>query len=528
MVSKSLKLRSARGADEPPTDSRRHVVLLATFFFLVLEAGVLKSYGVLLSPMVFQLDSNFATIGVIFSLSWTLEYTCAVVVKPLVNRIDPNKISMAGGLIAGVALTTSSFTRTTWALGTLFIFFGIGQSMVLVPAIICLHRHYKERFAFACSFAFVGSLVGVLILPIVTEVLIESYGPHNALLILGGLCLNMFPIGLVLKLPKEKHKQPSVSTCKHLLESVDAGSTRTKEFPSEKNVSQTHQVECHILQNPGYNLAECESPNPDKMTGADYIMGKETIIGGGYNEMKMTESTESFNDSGKRYNDPNVDFKDSRKGTRRRIIERISSLKTYTEEAKFFLAFVLPCDFIGAFVLISWTIFIVPFAISLGIPESRAVFVGTMGGVGGLVARVMGTVVLHFHPTWVSGQYVVLCSLTSLMLFVQPLRASYTYLLACSFFMGFGLYGSVCLVEALVSNVVSPKVFPTSVSITYLLKGVSGILTAYTSGSLYDVTGSYQIVFYILGIMEAANVGIYLLLLAIKKRSSMRQNKDPE
>ncbi|XP_063955592.1 monocarboxylate transporter 14-like [Lytechinus pictus] len=289
--------------------------------------------------------------------------------------------------------------------------------------------------------------MGVFILPIITNVLLEAYGPHNALLVLGGLCLNMLPFGLVFKLPEEIQKRRPAPACEHLLEVADT--------------------------------ERCD-------------------------RRKIPENTEYFPTSKKRHTDPN---------TEAHGVQNWTTLP-------------LPCDIFGTFTLTSFSIFIVHFAISVGIPETNAVFVGTMGGVGGLFARVSGTVILHFHPTWVLGQYVALSSLTSLMLFLQPLRASYTYLLVCSFFLGFGLYGGVCLIEALVSIVVKPEVFPTTISISYLFKGVGSVLAAYSSGLLYDITQSNEIVFYILGVLQAITVGIIIILLVTRKRLANSTNKE--
>ncbi|XP_054755398.2 monocarboxylate transporter 14-like [Lytechinus pictus] len=483
----ALRTRSSRERiddDDTPSDPYRHLVLLVTFLFLVLEAGITKAFGVLVTPMVFQLDSNFATVGVIFSLPWTVAHFGAVFVKPLASNIGLTKISTAGGLIAGVAITTSSFARTISALGILFFLFGIGQCMVLVPAIICLHGHYKGDFAFASSFVFMGSLTGILILPILTNVLLEAYGPHQALLGLGGLCLNMLPFGLVLKLPEKRQKRPPAPACEHLLEVMGTDSLSDKEFASGENVNKTSQ--CHDL----------------------------------------SENTEYSSNLKHKSTDPNADIDRYLVGIRRRFLGLLSDLKTFLQEARFFVAFILPCDTLAVFTVISWTIFIVPFAISVGIPESKAVFVGTMGGVGGLVARILSTVILYFHPTWVSGQYIVFCSLTSLMFFIQPLRTTYSYFLVCSFFLGFGLYGSSCLIEALIANVVKPDVFPAAMSISYLCKGVSAVLTAYITGLLYDLTQSIEIQFYILGVLQAICVGIFISLLVIKKRSGSTRSRE--
>nr|XP_054755406.1 monocarboxylate transporter 3-like [Lytechinus pictus] len=394
--------------------------------------------------------------------------TETVIVQPLVNQFGLNKISTAGGLIAGVAITTSSFARTTSGLATLFFFFGIGECMVLTPAVICLHRYYKQDFVFASSFVFVGSLTGILILPILTNVLLEAYGPHKALLVLGGLCLNKLPFGLVFKLPEEIQKRPPAPACEHLLK----------------------------------------------------VAGTERC-----DERKISENTEYLPNSKKGCTNPNTDANGYHAGIRRRILKMLSDLKTFISEAKFFIAFILPCDLLLAFTVISWTIFIVPFAISVGIPESKAVFVGTVAAVGGLVARVFSTVISYFHPTWVSGQYIAFCSLTSLMLFLLPLRTSYSYIVLCSFFLGIGIYGSM-LIEALVSNVVKPDVFPTAISISYLCKGAIAVLSVYITGSLYDLTQSIETDFYILGVLEATNVGIFILLLAIKKRPGPSKSRE--
>ena len=51
-----------------------YVILLCKFMLMFLDAGIAKSFGVLIPEMVVRLNSNYATVGFISSLPNTLTY----------------------------------------------------------------------------------------------------------------------------------------------------------------------------------------------------------------------------------------------------------------------------------------------------------------------------------------------------------------------------------------------------------------------------------------------------------------------
>ena len=330
---------------------------------------------------------------------------------------------------------------------------GIGESMVIIPAMVRLHQHFRDKFPFACSLVFIGPLTGSLLGPLLTKALLENYGLKGALLCLGGISLSMLPIAMVLKAPVFRSTKLS-NKRKHL--NHDAENDITSNLINAENSCQavngkTSENSCKDNQVASHNILRSQTPEMDLPPCNDINLtrSKGSIL-------LMTEALERI----------------------------LSSSRTFMKDAKLFILFVLPCDFCTTFVFISWGIFFVPYAMSVDIDEERAVYFATFGSVGGICARVANTVVLRLRPEWGPQYFVLLASLSSLALFLQPLSASYGYLLTCFFLIGGGLYGMCGLFEAILSLVVDPSTFPTAVSVSYLFKGTAAIFTSFVSGKM--------------------------------------------
>ncbi|XP_072171025.1 monocarboxylate transporter 7-like [Diadema setosum] len=346
--------------------------------------------------------------------------------------------------------------------------------MVLIPALHCLHRHYGVQFPFACSVAFVGSLVGILVMPIMIEFLLEAFSLKGALLIMGGLNLNMFPIGLVLKLPRKNPRQTSGASSNHEIvhESLlndqpvihRGKSTSFKEESLHHRKDEAHldrhskKLDLHGNLDRQTNSVDVESCNDKPM-----IYDKSCIP-------HTRETTTSV---------PQFRCLEDRVGT----TMQLAWMKELLVKLKLFFAFVLPCDALGSFVFISWMLFVVPYAVSVGIEESRAVYMATTGGIGGVVARILTSLVLRLRPTWSPYCYLTMASLVTVTLFLQPVSASYGHLIGCSLLIGIGAYGSIGLCEPMLSLVVEPGVVSTAISIMYVGKGLSGVMTSFVSGT---------------------------------------------
>ncbi|XP_055954397.1 monocarboxylate transporter 12-like [Patella vulgata] len=98
--------------------------------------------------------------------------------------------------------------NVTELIATQGVLFGLGSAMIHGPALVLLGKYFKTRRGLATSIANSGISSGAVIFPPLVRYLLDSFGLRGALLIVGGLQLNMLVFGLLLR-PVEsfKHKK---------------------------------------------------------------------------------------------------------------------------------------------------------------------------------------------------------------------------------------------------------------------------------------------------------------------------------
>lgn len=72
----------------------------------------------------------------------------------------------------------------------LFQFTGIGVGLATSAAFVALNHYFKEKRGQAVGLSMAGTALGMLILPQLVRILLESYGFRGAVLILSGLALH--------------------------------------------------------------------------------------------------------------------------------------------------------------------------------------------------------------------------------------------------------------------------------------------------------------------------------------------------
>ncbi|XP_041465009.1 uncharacterized protein LOC121415745 isoform X2 [Lytechinus variegatus] len=137
----------------------RKIAFIAAFFFIgFIEMGVVKSFGVIIAEIVFQMNSDLWTVGFIFGAYNGLTYLLGPFILPTIKYLSL-KQSSAIGIIGGLCLAASSFTSNIAQLATCFV---ISDT---------------------------GAPIGMILLPILAEFLKETYGWRGCMLLLGGIFL---------------------------------------------------------------------------------------------------------------------------------------------------------------------------------------------------------------------------------------------------------------------------------------------------------------------------------------------------
>ncbi|XP_072164436.1 monocarboxylate transporter 11-like [Diadema setosum] len=224
------------------------VVMIANFGIEFLHQGYLKSVGVLLPSIVFYFDLSYSTMGFILSLEYCTYTLAAPIWRILSNRINPRFLATVGGTGTGLAIVATYFCDSPSTFAVMFFLSGFFGAAVFQVAFVTLQQHCKEKFGAANAFAMMGTLLGGMLVPLLTARLHQAYGLKGALLFLGGLFLHHIPIGLVLKAPRgEEWKRvpvlhysdtDHVGSCEMALEDRN----RAKSPPTEAQVGSSSRL----------------------------------------------------------------------------------------------------------------------------------------------------------------------------------------------------------------------------------------------------------------------------------------------
>ncbi|XP_041457536.1 monocarboxylate transporter 2-like [Lytechinus variegatus] len=360
----------------------------------------------------------------------------------LLRKFDVRKTATLGGLGTGLCIICVAFSKSVSALGIFFFLAGVCSSTICQASFVSLRHYFGDHFGTANSISYLGSLIGGMTVPFLTNQLHQAYGLQGTLLCLGGLFLNSVPIGAIFKLPDS--------------------------------------------QSP---------PTPDQC---------------GLRNGQDVDEDEEDEDNGRSKNDSSD--KTSFLLCCTNLLRHLSiafDIKALRREPSFAIFF-LPCQIILDIVFIGWALFMVSYAIDIGFSPSSAVYLPIAAASGGFISRSTLAIAMHYKPYWSPELYAMDVAISGLSLVLYPLYSNLSHLIICSFFAGYGLYGSASTYYAVIAVTVSEENFPGIIAISFFISGIGAILSGSLAGIIYDATKSFMVVFRIFGIMMGA---IFILVI---------------
>ncbi|XP_038054272.1 monocarboxylate transporter 2-like isoform X1 [Patiria miniata] len=112
---------------------------------------------------------------------------------------DSRKLTIAGGLLAGIGTVAASFSCSMTQMAAMFALISIGLAFIQVAAIKPTMDYFPESFATANGVALSGGTIGVMVLPPVMDRLVELYGWRTAFALLGAFSFNYVVSGALLR-----------------------------------------------------------------------------------------------------------------------------------------------------------------------------------------------------------------------------------------------------------------------------------------------------------------------------------------
>lgn len=530
--------RSARGG-------KRWVILLGLFYVSFLENAVVQSFSVILNDLTAEFGVSTTFIGVVLGLAFGAPFWLAFVNIPLLRRFSVRQLVMFGGTISSIGIVLNAFARSSTQFSVTILMYGAGHIFAMLPTNSCPADYFPDWFGAATGTMFSGGSIGVMLMPLIFEALIEQYGWRGALLLLGALNGHVIVAGTLLEPPQNLIRVDAAGKSKVSPKDYDHISTSclkedknsqgnvTSNFFNEDGDTCPENAEddnviverskdsnvptrCHK----GYEqIAEEDKGNEivEPGTGKDvlemtergsvgdeirdsHLPNDENLIGTSFLEAPHDTDSRRFENRSKQARDSD----DEKSGTK-----KCSPFKTLKTVGDFFhlsifmdhpllILICIQTVFYGIS-FSGWQLYIIPNALAKGQPIERAVIISLAGGVANFVGR-LGTGVISTRKRFPAEVWFCVINLLSAVVFwLNAVAHSFEVLMTLSAVYGLVMGAKVTSQTLLVMNAVGPELYKVGYTMYLVCIGISFPLTGALIGGLYDRTQSYVVSFCAVG-----------------------------
>ncbi|XP_046669324.1 monocarboxylate transporter 13 isoform X1 [Homalodisca vitripennis] len=189
----------------PPDGGWGWLVLLGSVLVSLLIPGTIKSFGVLFVEFLEVFNLSPAVASWIPALTYFLYCSLGPLASYLSTKYGYRIVTLLGGVFAASGVIASVFATH---IAHLYICYGIllgtGAGLCYPPGVFIVTSYFVRLRGLANGIAISGSALGSVILPPFLRFLLETYGYRGAVLILGGLILNVL-VGASLYDPVQQH-----------------------------------------------------------------------------------------------------------------------------------------------------------------------------------------------------------------------------------------------------------------------------------------------------------------------------------
>ncbi|KAJ0169687.1 hypothetical protein K1T71_014872 [Dendrolimus kikuchii] len=189
----------------PPDGKWGWFVLVGATVVNILIPGTIKSFGVLMVELNDVFQTNNAASSWIVAVCYFLYSSLGPISSLLSVKWSYRTVTLIGGSSAALGMILSSQAFNVYYLYFSFgALVGAGAGLAFPPTVYIVTSYFVRLRGLANGICMSGSAFGSIILPPVLRYLLETYGLQGAVLILGGIMLNVWAAALLFQ-PVEQH-----------------------------------------------------------------------------------------------------------------------------------------------------------------------------------------------------------------------------------------------------------------------------------------------------------------------------------
>ncbi|XP_058870440.1 monocarboxylate transporter 13-like [Acipenser ruthenus] len=196
----------------PPDGGWGWVIVFSLFLESALVFGLIRSFGVFFVEFVEYFEEPAGAVSWITSIGVAVQQFASPLASALSNAWGARSVVMVGGVLASLGMIlgsqASSLTHLYLSIGLVS---GLGWALVFTPSVAMVTRYFHQRRTLATGVGFMGVGVASFAFSPLFQFLVDHYAWRGALLILGGLSLNLLVCGALLR-PLRLQEDQSITT----------------------------------------------------------------------------------------------------------------------------------------------------------------------------------------------------------------------------------------------------------------------------------------------------------------------------
>ncbi|KAM3609339.1 uncharacterized protein V6R79_013223 [Siganus canaliculatus] len=488
---KAQKVRAAPAPREAPDGGYAWFILLSCFLVFGLTFGVIKAFGVFYVEIHQYFETTATGTSWITSIAVATIHVIAPVASALSARFSHRSVVFMGGLICSVGVVLGAFARNLVELYlTVGFLNGFGYALTWTPTVTMLGMYFEKKRPVANALSSAGECILTFVLTPLFQLLIDSYSWRGALLILGGLQLNLCVCGMLLR----PLKATTDTTCevqgqKEAEEEEEEEEVLSLKLLSEDNSDQS-KSSCLVTEE--LRISEV----PDQGTIQVCLENPEEIH---HSNIKAEDS----------------DTRTKRDELRTKILHYVDY--TLITNARFMVY-----SMFGVFAALGFfapALFLVPYARSKGIEEYQAAALMSISAALDLFGRVFFGWVANLRLIETVQQLTITVILLATVLLLCPLASSFSELAAFSAVYGLVYGATVAIHITVLAEVVGVHRLGSALGFFMLIRSGGGLLGPPIAGFFIDKMSDYGTGFLMAGVALIVSAMFLLLLHQMNRRS---------
>ncbi|XP_070556146.1 monocarboxylate transporter 13-like [Ptychodera flava] len=192
---------TSRGPTKAPEGGWAWFIVLSAFINAAFLDGLGASLGVLLVTLKTYFNEGAGRVSLISSLGLFVFHSSGPISGSICEYAGEKKVTMIGAFICCAGLFMSGFMpNVTLLYLTIGFLMNFGLSLSYLPTFALLGKHFQKRHGLVNGLGYSGYGLGVMGLPPLCQLLIERYGWQGTVIILSGMCGNLFVAAAFLRL----------------------------------------------------------------------------------------------------------------------------------------------------------------------------------------------------------------------------------------------------------------------------------------------------------------------------------------